>query len=130
MPYIIHIDDNEIDRLILKRSLKKYFDGIEIKSVNSAASAEAYLEKIGEPGVCIPDLIITDNNMPEKSGFELVEALKSDANFSHIPIVMLSSSNLEKDVQKALSLGVHTYLAKPLTPETIMQILQLVEDKN
>ncbi|MGZ5243342.1 MAG: response regulator [Bacteroidia bacterium] len=130
MPYIIHIDDNEIDRLILNRSLKKQLADLEIKSVSSVASAEAYLDNIGKSGVKMPDLIITDNNMPEKSGFEFVETIKANDKLKQIPIVMLSSSNLDKDIAKALSLGVHTYLAKPLNPGTVKQILKFVEDKN
>jgi CheY-like chemotaxis protein len=127
LPVIIHIDDNEIDRLILKRSLKKHFEDLEIISVGSVACAEEYLNRIGEPGAEMPDLIITDNNMPEKNGFEFIEFLKSNKNFKQIPLIMLSSSSLDKDVQKALSLGADSYLAKPLNPAAIKHFIQVIE---
>jgi CheY-like chemotaxis protein len=114
--------------LILKRSLKKHFEDLEIKSVGSVTCAEEYLSQVGQPGIEMPDLIITDNNMPEKSGFEFVEFIKSHEKFKQIPVIMLSSSSLEKDVQKAMRLGAASYFAKPLNPSYIKHFINFIEN--
>ena len=127
MPYILHIDDCEIDRRILDRNLQLRYKDIEIKSFTNVASAEAYINTIGEAGVRIPDLIITDNNMPGKNGFEFVEFVKSLPKLSSVPIVMLSSSILGEDIAKAYSLGVESYYSKPITPAAVDHIISLLK---
>ncbi len=129
MHYILHIDDNDIDRIILSRSLKKQFRELNIVSLESAALAETYLNDLLSAGKQVPDLIITDNNMPEKTGFQFVEYLKSAPTLNHIPIVMLSSSSLENDIERAYKLGVLSYMVKPLNPNAIMHISDFLKEE-
>jgi CheY-like chemotaxis protein len=126
LPFIIHIDDNEIDRVILKLSLTIKLKNIEILSFSNVASGESYLNSIGEAGIKVPDLIITDNNMPIKSGFEFVEFIKSTEKFSPITVLMLSSSSLDKDIKKAYALGVDSYLTKPINSIGVKHIENLL----
>lgn len=130
MPFILHIDDNEIDRLILERGLKKQDKSLEIKSFCDAESAETYLASICKSGAGIPDLIVTDNSMPVKTGFDLVEFIKTFDILGNVPIVMLSSSTLEKDMEKAYSLGVNSFISKPVNPQALNQIIGFLANKD
>src|SRR5512140_560752 len=75
-----------------------------------------------------PRFIITDLSMPEMTGWELVQALKlGDRRVAGIPIVALTAHAMSGDRNRALNLGFHYYLTKPLVPETFVnQLLDLL----
>jgi DNA-binding response OmpR family regulator len=79
----------------------------------------------------IPDIIISDINMPEMNGLELLRQLKSSGLFEDIPVVMLSSNDSSTEKVKYLKMGADDYLVKPFNPEEldarISNILKRVE---
>ncbi len=78
-----------------------------------------------------PRFVISDLSMPEMTGWELLEALKlGDRRVSGIPVVALTAHASAADRNRALALGFHNYLTKPLQPETfIEQLLALLVDE-
>jgi len=75
-----------------------------------------------------PRFVITDLSMPEMTGWELVQAVKhGDRRVAEIPIVALTAHAMSGDRNRALNLGFHYYLTKPLVPETFVgQLLDLL----
>jgi len=67
-------------------------------------------------------MIITDWNMPEMNGLELVVKIRSDERFSHLPIIMVTTEGGKIEVIRALKAGVNNYIVKPFT-------LQVLEEK-
>lgn len=67
----------------------------------------------------IPDLIITDLQMPNLDGFELISRVKESGYFRDIPIVVLSSKDSSSDRIKCLKMGAEDYLVKPFNPEEL-----------
>jgi two-component system, chemotaxis family, chemotaxis protein CheY len=65
------------------------------------------------------DLIITDLNMPNLDGFELIKALRSDKRFKDIPIIILSSLSDGKSIDMGLKLGANSYLVKPFNAKRV-----------
>ena len=65
------------------------------------------------------DLLMTDWNMPNMSGLELVEAVRADANFKGIPILMVTTRNLKEDIVNAIKSGVNGYIVKPFDAKTL-----------
>ncbi|RYX99695.1 response regulator [bacterium] len=129
MAYIVHIDDNEIDRLVVKRALERELKGIKLLSFCDVRTAEEFLMSLQKQQDDMPDLIITDNNMPEKTGFMFLEFHRTSKELNKIPVMMLSSSTQEKDIQKAYNLGAVSYMAKPVKPGTIDHIVNLLKNK-
>ncbi len=70
------------------------------------------------------DLIVTDINMPEINGLELVSFAKSDERFRHIPLLIVSTEGSERDRAKGMELGADAYLVKPFDPDELRQVVE------
>ena len=65
------------------------------------------------------DLLMTDWNMPNMCGLELVQAVRADANLKGIPILMVTTRNLKEDIIIAIKSGVNGYIVKPFDAKTL-----------
>lgn len=70
------------------------------------------------------DLIITDINMPDINGLELVSFVKKSDLYKDIPLFIISTERSEADVKKGLSLGANEYVVKPFDPEDLQKMVQ------
>ena len=70
------------------------------------------------------DLIITDINMPDISGLELINFLKKNPEHKNIPLIVLSTEKSEKDKERGLVLGASEYLVKPFDPEKLRMVVK------
>jgi len=77
----------------------------------------------------LPDLIVTDVNMPVMDGFEFVMRLKSNPYFEHIPIIVLSGNQDSSDRIKLLKMGADEFLAKPFNPEELKVKAEKILDR-
>jgi two-component system chemotaxis response regulator CheY len=68
------------------------------------------------------DLIVTDINMPDINGLELVSFAKGNQSYRSIPLIIISTESSDRDRQKGLSLGADAYLVKPFDPDDLLQI--------
>lgn len=68
----------------------------------------------------LPDLVITDLEMPEMDGFELIKRIKGSGVFSDIPIIVLSCRDSSSDRVECLRLGADDYMVKPFNPEELL----------
>lgn len=71
-----------------------------------------------------PNLILLDINLPDISGIDLLKQIKKDARFSKIPVVILTGSNEDEDIQKSYDLGAGSYLVKPISNNALMQVIE------
>lgn len=70
------------------------------------------------------DLIITDINMPDINGLELVNFIRNNENYKETPLFIISTEGSERDRQKGLALGADAYLVKPFTPDELQSLIQ------
>jgi two-component system chemotaxis response regulator CheY len=68
------------------------------------------------------DLIMTDINMPDINGLELISYLRNNSNYKNIPVFIISSEGSAKDIEKGKQLGADEYLVKPFSPESLQQL--------
>ena len=68
--------------------------------------------------------ILLDINLPDISGIDLLKQIKKDARFSRIPVVILTGSNEDEDIQKSYDLGAGSYLVKPISNSALMQVIE------
>jgi two-component system chemotaxis response regulator CheY len=70
------------------------------------------------------DLIVTDINMPDINGLELVSFAKNDPRYREIPLVIVSTESSERDRAKGMSLGANAYVVKPFAPEELRRVVE------
>lgn len=104
MKKILFIEDEESLQKTMKEMLER--NGYSVISAMD-----------GENGILFaknekPDLILLDLILPKKDGFEVLKDLKEDSNTDAIPVIVLTNLEGSADIEKVLSLGVHTYLIK------------------
>ncbi len=113
------VDDARVARMMLAKMMGEL--GF---SVETAEHGEEALSKLdpGDP----PDAIVTDWNMPVMDGAELAKAIRSDTNYSNVPILMISSESDPRRVVKALLAGVDEYLFKPVDRTMLRERLEVM----
>jgi len=116
---VLVADDDANDQFFIGRELRKLVPPVHLQFVENGEQAIAYLQGTGvfsdRPRSPIPSVIFIDLKMPKVNGFELLEWLRRHETFKVIPTVVLSSSILQSDVDKAYELGANAYLVKPAT---------------
>lgn len=70
------------------------------------------------------NLIITDINMPDINGLELVSFVKKNQNYKHIPLIIITTEGSKRDKEKGLSLGANEYLVKPFNPDELQRLVK------
>lgn len=125
---ILFVEDSLDDAMLTMRALKKSGFANIVHHVKDGAEA---LDFIYCTGVYAsrdikkrPKLILLDLKMPKMSGMEVLEKLKSDPEFKSIPVVILTSSKEDPDIQKCYALGANSYIAKPVESDNFFQVIK------
>jgi two-component system sensor histidine kinase/response regulator len=113
---VLVVDDNQTNRIGLGEILCRW--GMRPEAVHSGQSALESLEQARKKNRPY-ELIITDMQMPEMSGLELVARVRQDAACHDIPVILLSSSVQPQETERARELGVAAYLTKPIQPKEL-----------
>ncbi len=119
---ILLVEDNFEDAAVTKRVLlhNKLNDGLIIATTGKEALA-ALQDK---PKADLPQLILLDINLPDISGIDLLTSIKKDDNLRGIPVVILTGSNEDQDIQKSYDLGAGSYLVKPISNKALMLVIE------
>ena len=126
-PTILLIDDSCADAELVRRSLSTGPNSPSLIFAEDGALALRMLRQTASQ-VDLPDLILLDVNMPRLGGFEILNELKSDPALKSIPVVMMSSSETDRDVDKAYGLHANSYLTKPMDIDGYIKALRSIEE--
>jgi two-component system chemotaxis response regulator CheY len=119
MGYVILIvDDSETMRLMLERTL--HMTRLPMDEIIKAENGRNALAVLKERWV---DLVMTDLNMPEMTGDELIDNIKNDSALKNLPIVVISTEGNETVIQELHDKGIQGYLRKPFTPEHVRDLI-------
>ena len=90
--------------------------------------ALAFLQREGKHAAAPrPDLILLDLNLPKKNGRELLEEIKGDEKLSSIPVVILTTSQAERDIMESYRLRANAYVTKPVDLEQFLKVVKSIE---
>jgi CheY-like chemotaxis protein len=116
------VEDNPADATLVEERLRA--DGL-LNQFDWQKSAEAALATLNNAtGDGLPDLILLDLNLPGISGLEFLRKVKANAQLCHIPVVVLTFSDLGADVQAAYELGAKAYVTKPVGLDGFRKIVR------
>ena len=117
---VLVVDDNETNRRILKKMLESW--GMSVRAAAGAGQAIAGLQQMLEQDHALP-LLISDVNMPEMDGFQLVERLRSMESLRDTVIIMLTSGGRQGDIARCKELGVTAHLMKPVKQSELLNAI-------
>lgn len=115
---LLIVDDSPVMRSFIRRIVK--LSGYESYECREAGSG---LEALAELQQALPDLVLTDINMPGMDGEQLVQCMKADERLAGVPIVVVSTDATQHRVQSLIKLGVSGYITKPFVPEKLSRVL-------
>ncbi|MCI5633353.1 MULTISPECIES: chemotaxis response regulator CheY [Helicobacter] len=117
---MVVVDDSSTMRRIIKNTLARlgYEDILEGEN-----GVEGWDKMNANPDVKV---LITDWNMPEMNGLDLVKKVRADERFKDIPIIMVTTEGGKAEVITALKAGVNNYIVKPFTPQVLKEKLEVV----
>ncbi len=122
MHHILVVEDSSTMRSLLASTLEDL--GVEVKVTEATSGFEA-LRTVPRASF---DLIVTDINMPDINGLELISFLKRNPATRSVPILIISTEGTERDRERGLGLGADAYLVKPFEPEELRSLARELLD--
>ena len=122
---ILLVEDNALDAELAMRGLAEHNLANNVVWVKDGEQALDYVFRRGKfegRSGTGPRLILLDLKMPKVDGIEVTKVIKNDKATRHIPIVIMTSSEEEQDISKSYSLGVNSYIVKPLDFESLANV--------
>ena len=126
---ILLAEDNPGDVKLTRKALEKGRLANNLHVVNDGVETMQFLRGEGEyEGRPRPDLVLLDLNMPRKDGREVLEDIKKSPDLKRIPVVVLTSSEAEKDVIRSYELHANAYLTKPVDFSGFIDVVGKLEE--
>lgn len=124
---IVDDDQGDIDLALELLQESKY--PLHIQAVTDGEKAIQYL--LQQPpfeNAVRPHIVLLDLNLPRKHGFEVLNVVKQDPYLKSIPVIILSTSALDKDILKSYALGANCYLTKPMDYNGFVQVIRSLDN--
>ena len=124
---ILLIEDNDDHAELMMRSLQEHRVINEVLHIKDGMEAMDFLfhQGIHADNLSVPDLILLDLRLPRVDGLTILKAIKEDDTLKKIPVVIMTSSNAEKDVQTAYQYHANSYITKPIE---FLDFTRMMED--
>jgi CheY-like chemotaxis protein len=127
---LLMADDDEDDRLLTKVALERSRLANDLRFVEDGEELLDYLHRRGKYADPLlsprPGLILLDLNMPRKDGREALSEIKTSPALRRIPVVVMTTSQAERDIAKIYDLGANSYVTKPVTMDSLVDVLKTI----
>lgn len=121
---ILLVEDDSVDIMTIKRALKEIAVANPVVSVENGEVALSYLRDVSSDQPCI---IFLDLNMPVMNGLEFLEVAKADLATKAIPVIVLTTSEEQRDKVSSFRLGVAGYMAKPVDYRRFVEMMRSID---
>ena len=112
---IVMIEDDEGHARLIERNIRRAGVTNDIAHFSDGASAFAYFEKLqAQPAGMTPILVLLDLNLPDVSGIDILEYLKNDGHLKVTPVIVLTTTDDQSEIQRCYDLGCNVYITKPV----------------
>ncbi|CAH8363961.1 unnamed protein product [Eruca vesicaria subsp. sativa] len=127
--HVLAVDDSLVDRKVIERLLR--ISACKVTTVESGTRALQYLGLDGDDGSSdLKDLkvnlIVTDYSMPGLTGYELLKKIKESSAFREVPVVIMSSENIQPRIEQCMTEGAEDFLLKPVRLADVKRLKELI----
>lgn len=129
---ILHVEDDPSDADLVAHAFRKVASEVDLRRAEDGEKAVAYLA--GAPPFAdralhpLPHLVLLDLKLPLKSGFEVLEWIRTRPPLASIPVFILSSSSESSDIHRAYALGANSFLVKNVDLATLRHVVRGIGD--
>ncbi|HEX2619717.1 MAG TPA: response regulator [Phototrophicaceae bacterium] len=125
---ILLVEDNPGDARLTREALKDSKMNNNLSVVEDGVEAIEFLRRIGQyADAPRPDIILLDLNLPRKDGREVLQEIKADNDLKRIPVVVLTTSDDERDILSTYDLHANCYITKPVNLNRFIEIVKSIE---
>lgn len=125
---VLLVEDNPADARLTREALSEAKVVNQLSVVGDGVEALRFLRREGAyASVPRPDLIMLDLNLPRKNGREVLEEIKSDPELRRIPVMVLTTSKADEDLERAYSLHANCYIRKPVDLDEFLEVVRSIE---
>ena len=126
---VLLVEDNPGDVRLTQEALKNGKVINHLSVVSDGVEATDFLFRRGKfDQAPRPDLILLDLNLPRKNGREVLKEIKDDPDLRRIPVMVLTTSSAEQDLQKAYNLHANCYVTKPVDLDQFLAVVRSIEN--
>jgi len=123
---ILLVEDNPGDVELTEDALRRSKVTTKVAVVNDGEDALVYLNSRDDGSM--PDLVLLDLNLPKKDGMEVLKEMRGDPNLKHIPVVVLTTSEAERDILASYQLGANCFISKPVDLNEFRKVVESIDD--
>jgi len=125
---VLLVEDNPADVRLTRDALSEGKVVNELSVVTDGVEALRYLRREGSYAAAPrPDLVLLDLNLPRKSGREVLQEIKADPELRRIPVMVLTTSKADEDLDRAYSLHANCYIRKPVDLDEFLEVVRSIE---
>ncbi len=125
---ILLVEDNPTDVLLTREALEEAGMNVRLHVAEDGEAALDFLEQRATfSGAPRPDLVLLDLNMPKKDGRSVLADMRKNQNLRRIPVVVLTTSSQQEDVEKSYNLCANCYIQKPVDFNHFSEVVRLIE---
>lgn len=126
---VLLVEDDLADVMIAQEALAAGQLSTELHVVNDGVEAMEYLRQDGAyTDAARPDLILLDLNLPRMSGHEVLEEVKNDPSLRRIPVVVLTTSQVQDDVARSYDLHASVHVSKPVDFDEFADVVKQIDE--
>ncbi|HHG75036.1 MAG TPA: response regulator [Persephonella sp.] len=111
------------DMATMRRIIKGLLEQLGFKNIDEAEDGKVALQKLKTGKY---DFVVTDWNMPNMTGLELVQEIRKDPELKHLPVLMVTAEAKKENVLLAIKAGVNNYIVKPFTAEVLKEKIEKI----
>ena len=130
LPIVLHADDDPNDLLLFKHACRSANLPFVLESVSDGELALAYLSGANSYAdrsrYPMPAVVLLALKMPRRTGFEVLEWIRNQPNLKRLPVIILTSSKHEADINWTYEHGANSYLVKPVGFEALVEMVRAI----
>ena len=125
-PSILLVEDNPADIFMVERAFREINSEAKVLSAQDGRTALELLSAM--PESALPDVIVLDLNLPGKDGAQILKEMRSESRFRRIPVIVMSGSSADFDINRAYDSGANLYFTKPYRVDELYRIVGLIDE--